>query len=315
VGNIVAEFVREWDVMTEGLRAPEGPVAMPDGSVIVVEIQAGDVTRVRPDGTKEAVAHVGGGPNGAAIGPDGALYICNNGGYLWGEAHGLTFPIGVAADYTSGKIQRIDLASGDVTTLYTECGGEPLKAPNDIVFDGTGGFWFTDLGHNRGRSSDVGAVYYAKPDGSAITEVVFPIDDPNGIGLSPDGSRLYVADSVSGRLWAWDLEAPGTIRPTGIPFSPAGGLMLYNVTGFAGFDSLAVDGDGNVCVATLIDPGISVITPAGALDEFVQLPKFDPAVTNICFGGHDLRTAYITSSGLGLLYKTDWPRPGLKLAY
>ena len=311
----MTEFEREWEVLTEGLRAPEGPVAMPDGSVIVVEIQAGEITRVLPDGTKETVARCGGGPNGAAVGPDGALYVCNNGGYLWGEAHGLTFPIGVAEDYTSGSIQRIDLGTGEVTTLYTECDGLLLNAPNDIVFDAAGGFWFTDLGHNRGRVHDVGAVYYAQPDGSAITQAVFPIDDPNGIGLSPDGARLYVADSVSARVWAWDLEGPGVIRQTGIPFAPGGGVMLYGVPGYAALDSLAVDGDGNVCVATLIQSAISVITPDGALDEFVSLPKFDPAVTNICFGGPDLRTAYITSSGLGLLYKTDWPRPGLPLAY
>ena len=311
----MGEFVREWEILGEGLAAPEGPVAMADGSVIVVEIQAGDVTRVRPDGTKDTVAHVGGGPNGAAIGPDGALYICNNGGYLWGEAHGLTFPVGVAPDYTSGSIQRIDVDSGAVTTLYTECDGVPLNAPNDIVFDAAGGFWFTDLGHNRGRTSDIGAVYYARPDGSSIRQVVFPIDHPNGIGLSPDGTRLYVADSVSARLWVWDLDGPGVIRETGIPFAPAGGVLLYGVATFAAFDSLGVDGDGNICVATLINSGISVITPSGQLDEFVQLPKFDPAVTNICFGGPDLRTAYITSSGLGLLYKTDWPRPGARLAF
>jgi gluconolactonase len=311
----VTEHLRDWQVLADGLRCPEGPVAMPDGSVIVVEIQAGDVTRVLPDGSKETVVHCGGGPNGAAVGPDGALYICNNGGYLWGEAHGLTFPIGVAEDYTSGSIQRIELGSGEVTTLYTECNGVPLNAPNDIVFDSTGGFWFTDLGHNRGRIADIGAVYYARADGSSITEAVFPIDDPNGIGLSPGETRLYVADSVSARVWVWDLDGPGAIRPTGIPFAPAGGVLLYNAPGFAAFDSLGVDGDGNVCVATLIQSAISVITPAGALDEFVPLPKFDPAVTNICFGGPDLTTAYITSSGLGLLYKTDWPRPGAPLAY
>src|SRR3546814_21083857 len=71
------------------LRFPEGPVAMPDGSVIVVEIAAGRITRVRPDGTKETVAEPGGGPNGLAIGPDGKRYCCNNGGFGWVEADGL----------------------------------------------------------------------------------------------------------------------------------------------------------------------------------------------------------------------------------
>ena len=68
------------EIVTEGLRFPEGPIAMPDGSVILVEIEAQQLTRVLPDGTKEVVAKTGGGPNGAAMGPDGKIYVCNNGG-------------------------------------------------------------------------------------------------------------------------------------------------------------------------------------------------------------------------------------------
>src|ERR1700731_5059401 len=63
-----------------GLRFPEGPVAMADGSVILGEIAGGAVTRVAPDGGKTAIGSAGGGPNGLARGPDGALYLCNNGG-------------------------------------------------------------------------------------------------------------------------------------------------------------------------------------------------------------------------------------------
>ena len=58
---------------------PEGPVFMPDGSVIVVEIAGQRLTRVAPDGTKTTIAEMGGGPNGAAMGPDGKIYVCNNG--------------------------------------------------------------------------------------------------------------------------------------------------------------------------------------------------------------------------------------------
>ncbi|MFN5605046.1 MAG: SMP-30/gluconolactonase/LRE family protein, partial [Actinomycetes bacterium] len=63
-----------------GLKFPEGPIAMADGSVVLVEMFGPRITRVRPDGSKETVAEIVGGPNGAAIGPDGALYLCNNGG-------------------------------------------------------------------------------------------------------------------------------------------------------------------------------------------------------------------------------------------
>ena len=70
-------------VMTEGLLFPEGPIALPDGSVIVCEIAGSRLTRVAADGTKSVVAETGGGPNGAAYGPDGRIYVCNNGGFEW----------------------------------------------------------------------------------------------------------------------------------------------------------------------------------------------------------------------------------------
>jgi gluconolactonase len=305
----------EWRVMTDGLRFPEGPIAMPDGSVVLVEIRGGDLTRVLSGGTKETVAHLGGGPNGAAVGPDGAFYVCNNGGYEWGEVHGLFIPVGTAEPDTHGYIQRVDPVTGAVDVIYEACDGIRLSSPNDIVFDGDGGFWFTDLGHGRGRTHDVGAVYYAAADGSSITEAAFPVDDPNGIGLSPDGSRLYVADSVHARVWQWELDGPGSIVEGGVPFAPPNASLLYGFGEFAWLDSLAVDSSGAVCVATLVKGGITVIAPDGTHEAFVPVPTYDPAVTNICFGGDDLRTAYITSSGFGLLYATAWSRPGARLAF
>src|SRR3546814_21017944 len=93
---------------------------------------------------------LGGGPNGLAIGPDGKLYCCNNGGFGWVEADGLLIPHGTAADYAGGSIQRIDIASGAVETLYTEAARAPLCGPNDIDFEPHGGFWLT---HQLGRAS------------------------------------------------------------------------------------------------------------------------------------------------------------------
>ena len=142
-----------------GLRFPEGPVAMPDGSVILVEIESQHLTRVKPGGAIERIAHLGGGPNGAAIGPDGRAYICNNGGLDWhlSAEHGIR-PIGAASDYRTGRIECVDLASGKVDTLYEASDKHRLCGPNDIVFDRHGGFWFTDMGKARARDVDRGAV-------------------------------------------------------------------------------------------------------------------------------------------------------------
>jgi gluconolactonase len=294
----------------EQLQFPEGPVAMPDGSVLLVEIAAGALTRVVPDGTKTVVACPGGGPNGAAIGPDGKCYLANNGGFEWHREGGHIRPLTQARDYSGGRIERVDLATGAVEVLYRACGDVPLKGPNDLVFDAHGGFYFSDLGKRRHRDMDIGAVYYAKADGSFITEVAHPVLTPNGVGLSPDGNTLYVAETEAARLWAFPIEAPGIVRKEPWP-SPHGGRLVAGMGGYQRFDSLAVQADGRICVATLINGGVTVISPDGRHVEHRAMP--DPMTTNICFGGADMKTAYITLSWTGRLVAVDWPDAGLPL--
>ncbi|MFV0317637.1 MAG: SMP-30/gluconolactonase/LRE family protein [Microthrixaceae bacterium] len=301
------------ETVAEGLRFPEGPVAMADGSVLVVEIERGTLSRVSPDGVIEVVADCGGGPNGAAVGPDGAIWITNNGGcFGYFDMGGLLLPGPVPDTYTAGSIQRVDLDTGEVRTVYTECDGRPLRAPNDIVMDGKGGFWFTDHGLRLERTSDRTGAYYGRCDGSGVTEVVFPLDGPNGIGLSPAGDRLYVAETFTGRLWAWNVEGPASASGAGL--MPPHGELLHAAPAQDYFDSLAVDGDGNVCVATIQTGGISVVPPCGG-GTFAFLPVDDVVTTNICFGGHDMRTAWVTASSTGRLLRGTWPVPGLELAY
>lgn len=302
----------ELRVVATGLSFPEGPVTMRDGSVVLGEIERQTVSRVLPDGTVQVTAHTGGGPNGLAVGPDGAFYVCNNGGFAWRLELGLLRPAMQSSDYTSGRIERVDANTGAVTVLYDRCGANKLNGPNDIVFDAHGGFYFTDLGKARARDRDNGAIYYALANGSRIVEVAYPAVTPNGIGLSPDGKVLYVAETESARLWAFDITEPGVVKKQGWP-SPHGGRLVAGIGGFQRFDSLAVEASGNICVATLITGCISVIAPDGRLLRQVTMP--DPVTTNICFGGPDLRTAYITLSGTGQIVAMDWPEPGLRLAY
>lgn len=297
--------------VASGLRFPEGPVPLSDGSVLLVEIARGTLSRVEPSGEVSVVAECGGGPNGAAIGPGGAVWITNNGGcFEWIDV-GLLVPGGVPEQWTGGSIQRVDLSDGSVETVYTECDGRPLRAPNDLVFDAHGGFWFTDHGVRRDRTSDRTGVYYAAADGSSIREVLFPLDAPNGIGLSPAGDRLYVAETHTGRVWAWNVPEPGVATGSGV--LPPHGDLLAGLPGLQLLDSLAVDGEGHVCVGTLHNGGITVIAPDGSSIE--HLPIDDLLVTNIAFGGDDLCTAFITASGTGRLLAMEWPRPGLALAH
>ena len=297
--------------VTSGLRFPEGPIAMPDGTVILVEMFGPRLTRVHPDGRQETIAEMPGGPNGAAMGPGGLVYVCNNGARFTpiDMEGGLTFPGPTTPErYIGGRIQTVDVATGAVTDLYTECDGNPLRAPNDIVFDAHGGFYFTDHGMTEGRIAHLTGIYYARSDGSAISEIVFPAHEPNGIGLSPDGNTLYWAETWTGRVMQRTITAPGVVAE---PAAVDPSACLYGFPGMQLLDSLGVDADGNVCVATLVNGGVTVISPAGELVNFI--PTGDILTTNICFGGPDLRTAYITVSGTGRLLRTEWPCPGAKL--
>jgi gluconolactonase len=300
-------------VVATGLEFPEGPVVLPDGSLVVVEIRAGRLTRIAPDGQTSVLAVTGGGPNGAALGPDGALYVANNGGFEWTErvsastGRRMLLPGDRPKDYRGGSIQRVTLA-GEVTTLYTACDGEPLKGPNDLVFDAEGNFYFTDHGKTYGRQRDRTGVFYASPDGHFIREIIWPMEAPNGIGLSPDGRTLYVAESPTGRLWAFELTAPGQVGRRRVVGTVPGAPPL-NV---AYCDSLCVDAEGNVLVATIVNGGITVFSPERGVLRHVPCP--DPFTTNACFGGPDLRTLYVTLSTRGEVVAFDnWPERGLKL--
>ena len=201
-------------LVTEGLEFPEGPIAMADGSIILTEIKGKRLTRVTPDGKKETVVETGGGPNGAAIGPDGAIWITNNGGsFEWLDNMGLTIPGPTPASHKGGSLQRYDLQSGKLTTVYDNCEGRPLHGPNDLVFDKQGGVWFTDHGCGTPEGRKYGGLYYAKTDGSHISRQRDHLISPNGIGLSPDETVVYAADTQIGRLWAFDVTEPGVLAP------------------------------------------------------------------------------------------------------
>jgi gluconolactonase len=286
--------------LSSGLGFPEGPVVMPDGAVALVEIGAGRLSRVDAGGEYSVIAELGGGPNGAQLGPDGAMYVCNNG------AHGRAAP----------GVQRVDVATGESIYLYTDCDGIPFDTPNDIVFDDTGHFWFTDYFG--------GALYYAAFDGSSVVRAIDALYNPNGVGLSPDGLVLYWSQTTTRQVHRRHLSAPGVVIPS--PGCNTRGVhtsgtidrdaVVVGLPGTDELDSLAIEANGSICVGTLVDGGITVVTPSGEVEKHTLPAEYaDRLVTNIAFGGEDLRTAYITLSQTGRLISCRWPRPGLRLAY
>jgi gluconolactonase len=284
-------------VSARGLRFPEGPIALDDGSVLVVEIEGGALTRVDEDGALWPIP-CGGGPNGAAFGPDGAVYVCNDGGLAFTTEGAIRFPHALAEDNEGGCVQRVDLATGSVEVTFTHVEGARMGALNDIVFDDSGGCYVVDTTH--------GALYYADPAGGAIRLAQEGLAFPNGMGISPDGTKLYVSETYSGRVFAWDVTGPGALDAK---------VELYSNGGEHRWDGLAIDGAGNVCISNQEKSGITVISPRGQVLTELVTPEYDPYVTNICFGGADGDTAFICSSGRGILYSLRWSWPGLRLNY
>jgi gluconolactonase len=290
-------------IIATDLEFPEGPVCDHDGNLYVVEIRAGRVQKIPSGGTASVFATPGGGPNGAALGLDGALYITNNGGFSWHDG----LPIGPAPDYETGRIERIDRA-GKVQRLYSTCDGVRLSAPNDLVFDAVGNFYFTDPIHRDPQLRESltvptkrsGSVYYATPDGTHIQRVATNLQHPNGIGLTPDGKTLLVAETFAASLCGFPIRAPGELGERR-PFAklPSG----YYPDGFC------LDEEGYVLVCGVLGGGIIVFDPNGAQVDVI--PCADRVVTNVAFGGPHYSTLYITESGLGRVVTQEWPRRGL----
>lgn len=299
------------EIVASDLAFPEGPVAMADGSLLYVEIKGKKVQRLSPDGSISEVGNAGGGPNGLAIGVDNAVYVCNNGGLIFGSDHSMDLR-GPAVEYTSGSIQRIDLSAGETTTLYTECNGIRLSAPNDMVIDEHGGIYFTDLGKYLATGHEYGGIFYALPDGSSIVPIAYPFTSPNGIGLSPDQQTLYVSDTESATLWAFDIEEPGVVTKRPFP-SHGGARFVARLDQNVWFDSLAVQANGCICVATLIVGLFTVFSPEGGVVYQVRMPDGYP--TNLCFSGEDMRTVWVTLSESGRIGRCTWPESGLKLNF
>ena len=291
-----------------GLLFPEGPIACADGSLLLVEMFRPSLTRISPTGVVSVVASMNGGPNGAAVGPDGRIYICNNGAAFAPvdtADGGVDVVYSDAQRYIGGSIDVVDMASGSVTTVYRACAGVPLRAPNDLVFDAHGGFYFSDLGYPIEGFAPASPIYYARADGSSIAVCVANARGPNGIGLSPDGTRLYWAETMAGRLMSVGIDAPGICAGTPV--------ALYQFPAGDALDSLAVDCEGNVCVAVLGSGAIACVAPNGAL--IARYPTGDSGTTNICFGGPDRRTAFVTLGRSGQVVSMQWHCAGLALAH
>jgi gluconolactonase len=293
-------------LVSDRLMAPESPKPLRDGSVLLVEMGRKTLSMVAPDGTIRVIAVFDGTPNGCAIGPDGAAYVAIDAAIDFGTENGRSKLVRVGDPGGRSGIARVELGSGKSRILYPTTAETPFVAPNDLVFDAHGGFYFTD---NRAivAGGTRGAIYHARADGSAIRRLA-DVPKANGITLSPDGQRLRVASDR--QIVECALAAPGRLA-TDAGGKPA--FHLFATIADGEFDSMAGEADGGL-VAGIVYPGrLGAFRPDGRLDVMMPFPP-ENAVTNIGFGGPGLRTAFVSLTQTGRLVALDWPRPGLELA-
>lgn len=287
MAQAVAAAGAEPRAVASGLSFPEGPVLMPDGSIVFVEILGDRLTRIAPDGSVGPYVAVGPGPNGAALGPDGALYVVTNGGKP-GNTNG-------------GSVVRVDTKTLATRVLYTTVDGQRLQGPNDIVFDEWGDFWFTDFAG--------GALYNARIDGSRITRIA-TIPGANGIGLSPDHRTLYVAQVQQRQIARLRLTGRGQVEQHD---GAADVQVLAKLED--SLDSLKVDARGDVLVASG-EAGITSVAPDGRI--LGKTSVLGRRVTNLVFAGPELKTLYVTANDQGVtgsVYVMSWPDAGLQLLH
>lgn len=255
----------------EGFTGTEGPIALPDGSVIFTETQANRITKINLDGTTANFIANSNGANGLGFSANGDLYA----------AQTLKPSVGIIYPPEHAKV------------LADSFEGKPLNRPNDLVVDKKGGVYFTDPGvaPKPGETSTTQpAVYYIKPSGE-VTRIITDIQRPNGIQLSPDEKVLYVANTAGEYIFAYDVADDGSISNKR-KFALLEGFRKTENGPSSGADGLAVDSEGRLYVATSV--GIQVFDSIGIARGIIQLPK---PPQNLAFSGPDKKVLYVVGRG------------------
>ena len=277
-------------VVAEGLDFPEGPAFDPEGNLYVVEIRGGRTSRIRPSGVLERFARNGGGPNGSQWARSGELVVANNGGFSGREP---------------GRVERV-ARDGSVRVWITHAGGVPLAKPNDLALDADDNLYFTSPrwpARGAGNlASPAGDVCFATPDG--VARVIHTgLRFPNGIGVSPDGATLVVCETATGKLHGFPIQAPGVL---GAP------RVVADLGERGQPDGFAFDCEGHILCCGWETGRIWVFEP-GDPEPVETLAFEDDGVTNVCFGGPEHCTLFVTESKRGRVVAREWKRPGMRL--
>lgn len=270
------------ELIKEGFTGTEGPVVLPDGSLIFTETPANRITRIASDGTTTTFLDDSNGANGLGFAANGDLYAVQ----VLKPRVGIVYPP-----------QR-------ARVLAEQFEGLPFGRPNDLVLDRQGGVYFTDSGAPAKPDQPPvakPAVYHITPRG-VLQRVANDIERPNGIQLSPDEKVLYVANTAGEHILAYDIGADGAIGARR-NFARLEGWRKTETGTSSGADGLAVDASGRLYVAS--SAGIQVFSSNGDALGIIALPK---APQNLAFAGPDKKTLYVV--GRGAAYRIAVLSPG-----
>jgi sugar lactone lactonase YvrE len=259
--------------IAKSLGYTDGPSWHPDGYMYVADRRASKIYMLEPNGEGEMYTNTVlfediGGPQGMVFDSVGNLYFCQQDFRQ------------VMAVYADGRQEW----------LADKFEGRKLNSPDDLTLDGQGGLYFTDprYGPMHDLEQDVMSVYYLAPSG-VVTRVETGMEKPNGIAISPDGSRLYVAEPNKSRLYGFEVKEPGRVGRRELLFEGTrydkDGLEVHG----SGPDGLAVDELGNIyaCFAQIV-----VVRPEGGVIGEIHIPE---RTANCTFGGPEGRTLFVTA--------------------
>ncbi len=269
----------EVELVGDGFKFTEGPAWDPSGVLYFTDIPNTSIHRLHADGKIDLFTNDSKHTNGLLITHDGRLLGCQ----------------------MDGQVVEFDKNNASTTVIADSYEGKRFNAPNDLVVDKEGGIYFTDplFAAPTPLPQTVQAVYYISSD-KTISRVTEGIKAPNGIGLSPDGKRLYVCPSQQSEMLVYEIIGAGKL---------SSGKTLCTLTQpegktGTGADGIVLDVEGNVYITTNL--GVEIVSPQG---EHLGLVRFPEQPANVTFGGNDRKTMYATArSGL---YRVQMPIAGL----
>lgn len=245
-----------------GFKFTEGPAPDSEGNVYFTDQPNDRILKWSTDGKLSTFLEPCGRSNGLCFDKHGTLWAC--------------------AD-EKNELWKIDMKTKEKTVVAREYGGKLLNGPNDIWVRPDGGAYFTDPFYKRDywkrgpKEQDVQAVYFLSPEGK-LSRVDDRCRQPNGIIGTPDGKVLFVADIGAGKTYRYDIESDGALKNRA-EFCPQGS------------DGMTIDEEGNVY---LTGRGVAVYDKSGKKVAQIGVPEGWTA--NVCFGGKDMKTLFITAS-------------------